>query len=57
MEFYNEFQREKFSKDDLEKLIIVVAPILPHLAEEIWTKTGHEYSVHMQEWPSYDATL
>lgn len=57
MEFYNEFQREKFSKDDLEKLIIVVAPILPHLAEEIWTKTGHEYSVHMQKWPSYDTTL
>ncbi len=57
MEFYNEFQKEKFSKEDIEKLTIIVAPILPHLAEEIWTKTGHKYSVHMQEWPSYDSSL
>jgi leucyl-tRNA synthetase len=51
MEFYNEFNQETFSKDDLEKLIITTAPIFPHLAEEIWEKTGHKYSVHMQEWP------
>jgi leucyl-tRNA synthetase len=51
MEFYNEYHDEIFSKDDLEKLIITTAPIFPHLAEEIWEKTGHEYSVHMQEWP------
>jgi leucyl-tRNA synthetase len=51
MEFYNEYHDEIFSKDDLEKLIITTAPIFPHLAEEIWEKTGHEYSVHMQGWP------
>ncbi|NMC08971.1 leucine--tRNA ligase, partial [Candidatus Microgenomates bacterium] len=50
MEFYNEFQKSKFSKSDIESLIIAVAPILPHLAEEIWVKTGHDYSVHMQKW-------
>jgi leucyl-tRNA synthetase len=51
MEFYNEFNQEIFSKEDLEKIIIASAPIFPHLAEEIWEKTGHKYSVHMQEWP------
>jgi len=51
MEFYNEFNQKIFSKEDLEKIIITSAPIFPHLAEEIWEKTGHNYSVHMQEWP------
>ena len=54
MEFYNEFHDEIFSKEDLEKLIIISAPIFPHLSEEIWEKTGHDYSVHMQSWPRID---
>jgi len=51
MEFYNEFNQEIFSKEDLEKITIASAPIFPHLAEEIWEKTGHNYSIHMQGWP------
>jgi leucyl-tRNA synthetase len=54
MEFYNEFHDEIFSQDDLEKLIIISAPIFPHLSEEVWEKTGHDYSVHMQSWPVID---
>lgn len=54
MEFYNEFHDEIFSQEDLEKLIITSAPIFPHLAEEVWEKTGHDYSVHMQSWPVID---
>jgi leucyl-tRNA synthetase len=54
MEFYNEFHDEIFSKEDLEKLIIISAPIFPHLSEEVWEKTGHDYSVHMQSWPVID---
>ncbi|MHC1716649.1 MAG: leucine--tRNA ligase [Candidatus Dojkabacteria bacterium] len=57
MEFYNQFQNSIFSKEDIEKLIIVVSPILPHLSEEIWEKTGHKYSVHTQEWPKIDENL
>jgi leucyl-tRNA synthetase len=54
MEFYNEFHGEIFSKEDLEKLVIISAPIFPHLSEEIWEKTGHDYSVHMQSWPEVE---
>jgi leucyl-tRNA synthetase len=57
MEFFNEFHESTFSKEDLEKLMVCVAPILPHLAEEIWEKTGHDYSVHMQTWPKIDEKL
>ncbi len=54
MEFYNEFHDEIFSQEDLEKLLIISAPIFPHLSEEVWEKTGHDYSVHMQSWPVID---
>ena len=32
-------------------LILMLAPTAPHLAEELWTRTGHEYSVHNQSFP------
>lgn len=54
MEFYNEFHDEIFSQEDLEKLIIISSPVFPHLSEEVWEKTGHDYSVHMQDWPEID---
>jgi len=32
----------------------MMAPITPHIAEELWTTLGKEYSIHMQSWPEYD---
>ncbi|MBG0788441.1 MAG: leucine--tRNA ligase, partial [Anaerolineaceae bacterium] len=32
----------------------MMAPITPHIAEELWEKTGHDYSVHTQLWPAVD---
>ncbi len=57
MEFFNEFSNSTFSKEDLESLYISIAPVFPHLAEEIWEKTGHDYSIHMQEWPQIEESL
>ena len=37
--------------------MIISAPIFPHLTEEIWSQTGHEYSIHMQNWPKVDEKL
>jgi leucyl-tRNA synthetase len=46
----------KVSKDTFEKLIILVAPFAPHLAEELWEQLGNKYSVFTTSvWPSYDA--
>ncbi|MCX6004040.1 MAG: leucine--tRNA ligase [Chloroflexi bacterium] len=41
----------------IETLIILLAPTAPHLAEELWHRTGHEYSIHNQSWPKWDETL
>jgi len=32
-----------------------MAPITPHIAEELWVRRGNPYSVHQQTWPVYDA--
>ncbi len=40
--------------DDLCKLL---APIAPYITEELWAQRGHEYSVHTQSWPEFNADL
>jgi len=32
----------------------MLAPVCPHIAEEIWSRTGHEYAIHAQPWPEVD---
>jgi leucyl-tRNA synthetase len=32
----------------------MMAPSCPHIAEELWERTGHEYSIHTQPWPEVD---
>ena len=33
---------------------LLLAPFAPHLAEELWARLGHPYSVHTQPWPAAD---
>ena len=37
--------------------VLALAPLAPHHAEEMWALLGLPYSVHTQEWPSWDETL
>ena len=32
----------------------MMAPIAPHIAEELWARHGKPYSVHQQPWPEVD---
>ncbi|MDI6769763.1 MAG: leucine--tRNA ligase [Anaerolineales bacterium] len=32
----------------------MLAPVCPHIAEELWTKMGKPYSIHTQPWPKVD---
>ena len=38
----------------LEKLIVVLAPFAPHIAEELWSKLGNVTTICDAEWPSYN---
>ncbi|MGB5388783.1 MAG: class I tRNA ligase family protein, partial [Thermoanaerobaculia bacterium] len=33
----------------------MLAPIAPHIAEELWERLGKDYSVHTSTWPQVDA--
>jgi len=41
-------------KKAIDTVIILLAPFVPHIAEEMWEKTGNEKSVFEAEWPGYD---
>lgn len=44
-------------REAVEKLVLLVSPFAPHLAEELWEKLGHAPSVADCEWPSWDERL
>jgi len=44
-------------RDALERLVLLLAPAAPHLSEELWHRLGHDQSVHLQRWPTWDEAL
>ena len=44
-------------QEAIRSLMLLLAPSAPHVAEEMWTRTGNAYSVHNQSWPEWDAEL
>jgi len=41
----------------IEKLVLVLAPFAPHLAEELWSRFGHSPSIADVSWPAFDPAL
>jgi leucyl-tRNA synthetase len=41
----------------LETMIQLLAPLTPHIAEELWQITNHSDSVHQTSWPTYIEAL
>jgi leucyl-tRNA synthetase len=53
-----EFIDVKWSiKEALDALIIMLNPLMPHLAEELWIRINPESKCHDISWPSFDASL
>jgi leucyl-tRNA synthetase len=44
-------------EEAIEKMLLMVAPLAPFIAEELWERRGQPYSVHQQRWPSFDEAL
>lgn len=44
-------------KQAVRTLVLLIAPIGPHIAEELWQELGESYSVHQQRWPDFDPVL
>jgi len=41
----------------MHTLVLLLAPVAPHLAEELWERLGGPYSVHQQKWPTWSEEL
>jgi leucyl-tRNA synthetase len=41
-------------KAAIDILMLLLAPTAPHLAEELWMRSGHSYSIHNQPFPTWD---
>jgi|TARA_B110000438_G_C15816846_1_gene652367 leucyl-tRNA synthetase len=35
-------------------LLLLLAPIAPHISEELWQRSGKENSIHLESWPTID---
>jgi leucyl-tRNA synthetase len=66
MEMLNEIQkqepledgvRKEVRKEVLEILTLMLAPMTPHLAEELWEMLGHPEGLWKVAWPEFDAEL
>ncbi|MCH7852124.1 MAG: leucine--tRNA ligase [Candidatus Marinimicrobia bacterium] len=49
--------RESLSVQVRELFIQLLAPFMPHLAEELWELAGNHKSVFKSDWPDYDPEL
>ncbi len=40
-----------------ETFVLMLAPFAPHMAEELWSKLGHDKTLAYEPWPKYDESL
>ena len=57
MELVNAIYQMGADKEVLSKLLILLSPIAPHFAEELWQKLGNNESIAKTSWPEYDPGL
>ncbi|MFC6275800.1 leucine--tRNA ligase [Levilactobacillus tangyuanensis] len=53
------FVNEAYKADSLpliymEGFVKMISPIVPHIAEELWSLMGHDDSIAYAKWPTYD---
>jgi leucyl-tRNA synthetase len=44
-------------QEAVDTLLLLLAPLAPHIAEELWQQTGHPGSIHNQRMPAFDPAL
>ena len=47
----------KAMRQATEASVMLLAPFVPHICEEMWQMLGNKKSISMSRWPSYDAEL
>ncbi|MCR4409665.1 MAG: leucine--tRNA ligase [Candidatus Saccharicenans sp.] len=56
-QLYSSHKGRELLRQALESLNLMLAPFAPHVAEELWERTGHRTLVAESPWPAYDPEL
>lgn len=43
--------------ESIQQFLLMLAPIAPHLSEELWEMNGYEFSIHNQKFPDWEESL
>ncbi len=43
--------------EGVDTMLKLLAPIAPHITEELWRLRGNDVSIHLQAWPLFDAAI
>jgi len=59
MELTRDFEPNNVTNDTLNDFVILktiqlVAPLAPHMAEEMWHRVGFETTIFLSDWPEFD---
>ncbi len=47
-------QSDAIMKEALESVVLLMAPFVPHVTEELWLRMGHSTPLSATSWPEYD---
>ncbi|WP_281673328.1 leucine--tRNA ligase [Staphylococcus auricularis] len=58
MVFINDcYKADQLYRPYMEGFVKMLAPIAPHIGEELWSRLGHTETITYEPWPSYDESL
>ncbi len=47
-------KQEQISHKEAETYLQLMAPLAPHMTEELWSMLGKKFSIHNSDWPTFD---
>jgi len=57
LNYLGKLKPEEIGRFAMETYIVMLAPMAPHMCEEIWRTLGHDRSIHLETWPKFDPAL
>ncbi|HDR7799582.1 TPA: leucine--tRNA ligase [Bacillus tropicus] len=55
MVFINDaYKAERLPKEYVEGFVKMIAPVAPHIGEELWSKLGYNETITYASWPTFD---
>ncbi|CAI6072204.1 Leucine--tRNA ligase [Paenibacillus sp. JJ-100] len=58
MIFVNDaYKADTLPRESMESFVQLLSPLAPHMAEELWSRLGHEGGITYVAWPEYDESM